>query len=75
MHASTADMSLNTVIERDLATGLLVGSVPGIPGIRTQGKTIEDVRTNLAKVIEPLQSENALEPESEFIATKAPAVA
>lgn len=58
-------MNLNAVIERDLATGLLVGSVPGIPGAHTQGATIEEVRTNLAEVIELLRAENALEPESD----------
>ena len=70
-----AGMNLNAVIERDLATGLLVGSVPGIPGAHTQGETIEEVRTNLAEVIKLLQSEDALEPESEFIATTALMVA
>ena len=70
-----AGMNLNAVIERDLATGLLVGSVPGIPGAHTQGETIEEVRANLAEVIELLQAENALEPESEFIATTALVVA
>lgn len=70
-----AGMNFNAVIERDLETGLLVGSVPGIPGAHTQGETIEEVRTNLAEVIELLQSENALEPESEFIATTALMVA
>ena len=68
-------MNLNAVIERDLATGLLVGSVPGIPGAHTQGETIEEVRANLAEVIELLRAENALEPESEFIATTALVVA
>lgn len=62
-------MNLNAVIERDLATGLLVGSVPGIAGAHTQGETIEEVRTNLIEVIELLRAEDALEPESEFIAT------
>lgn len=62
-------MNLNAVIERDLATGLLVGSVPGIAGAHTQGGTIEEVRTNLIEVIELLRAEDALEPESEFIAT------
>jgi predicted RNase H-like HicB family nuclease len=68
-------MNLNAVIERDLATGLLVGHVPGIPGAHTQGESIEEVRTNLAEVIELLQSEDAFEPESEFIATTALTVA
>ena len=62
-------MNFNAVIERDLETGLLVGSVPGIPGAHTQGETIEEVRDNLAEVIELLQAQNALNPESEFIAT------
>ena len=70
-----AGMNLNAIIERDLATGLLVGSVPGIPGAHTQGETIEEVRKNLAEVIELLRGENALEPESEFIATTALMVA
>ena len=64
-----AGMNLNAVIERDLATDLLVGSVPGIPGAHTQGDTIEEVRANLAEVITFLQAENALVPESELIAT------
>lgn len=64
-----AGMNFNAVIERDLETGLLVGSVPGIPGAHTQGETIEEVRANLAEVIELLQAEDALVPESEFIAT------
>lgn len=70
-----AGMNLNAVIERDLETGLLVGSVPGIPGAHTQGETMEEVRANLAEVIELLKQEGAMEPESEFIATMALAVA
>jgi predicted RNase H-like HicB family nuclease len=68
-------MIFNAVIERDLQTGMLVGSVPGIPGAHTQGVTIEEVRENLAEVIELLREEGALNPESEFIATTALAVA
>jgi hypothetical protein len=47
--------NFNAIIERDLVTGLLVGSVPGIPGAHTQGETIEEVRANLAEVIELLR--------------------
>lgn len=64
-----ADMNFHAVIERDLETGLLVGSIPGIPGAHTQGETFEEVRTSLAEVMELLQDEDALELESEFIAT------
>jgi predicted RNase H-like HicB family nuclease len=62
-------MILNVVIERDLRTGFLVGSVPGIPGAHTQGESVDEVRKNLAEVLELLRDEGALKPESEFIAT------
>lgn len=67
-------MILNAVIERDLQTGLLVGSVPGVPGAHTQGETVEEVRQNLLEVIALLRDEGALQPESEFIATTSLAV-
>ena len=67
-------MILNAVIERDLQTGLLVGSVPGVPGAHTQGETVEEVRQNLVEVIALLRDEGALQPESEFIATTSLAV-
>lgn len=67
-------MILNAVIERDLQTGLLVGSVPGVPGAHTQGETVEEVRQNLLEVIALLRDEGALQLESEFIATTSLAV-
>jgi predicted RNase H-like HicB family nuclease len=57
-----AGMNFNAVIERDLAIGLLVGSVPGTPGAHIQGETIEEVRANLAEVIFLLQSEGTMTP-------------
>ena len=68
-------MILNVVIERDIETGLLVGSVPGLPGAHTQGATVEEVRENMAEVIELLRDEGALRMESEFVATTALMVA
>jgi predicted RNase H-like HicB family nuclease len=68
-------MILNAVIERDLETGLLVGSIPGLPGAHTQGATLDEVRQNLAEVIELLRDEGALRIESEFVATTALTVA
>ncbi len=62
-------MILNAVIERDLKTGLLVGSVPGVPGAHTQGETVEEVRSNLLEVLALLREQGALHPESEFIGT------
>lgn len=64
-------MYLNAIIERDLSTGILVGSIPGILGAHTQGETIEEVQENLAEVVQLLQSEGAFIQESEFIATAA----
>ncbi len=61
--------TLNAVIERDLATGLLVGSIPGIPGAHTQGETLEEVQANLIEVLSLLQEQGADAAESEFVAT------
>lgn len=62
---------LNAIIERDLETGLLVGSVPGIPGAHTQGRSVEEVRDHLKEVLELLKDEGVLRPESEFVGTTA----
>ena len=45
-------MKLSAVIERDLATGLAVRSVPGIPVAYSQDETIDEVQTNLVKIVE-----------------------
>jgi len=67
-------MIVNAVIERDLQTGLLVGSIPGVPGAHTQGDTIEEVCKNLEEVIALLREDDAFHPESEFVATTALAI-
>ena len=59
---------LTGIIERDLVTGVLVGSVPGLPGAHTQGSTIREVRENLEDVLRVLVENGALQHESEFIA-------
>lgn len=38
-------------IERDPNTGLLVGRVPGVSGVHTQGETIEELCANLTEVL------------------------
>jgi hypothetical protein len=48
-------------IERDPVTGLLVGSVPGVPGAHTQGETAEEVQRNLVEVIEELDDQTRAE--------------
>lgn len=67
--------TINAVIERDLATGLLVGSIPGIPGAHTQGETLEEVQANLLEVLSLLHEQGADVAESEFVATAALKVA
>lgn len=54
--------SLPIEIERDPETGLLVGSVPGVPGAHTQGATVEEIRSNLAEVVDLLREEGVLPP-------------
>ncbi len=46
------------VIEYDEESKLYVGTVPGVPGAHTQGATLNELRTNLAEVIELVLDEN-----------------
>jgi predicted RNase H-like HicB family nuclease len=62
-------MNYTAIVERDKATGLLLGSVPGIPGAHTSGETVEEVRSNLKEVLGLLKEQGAVTSESEFIAT------
>lgn len=60
--AGASMASLPIEIEHDPETGSLVGSVPGVPGAHTQGATVEEVRSNLAEVVELLREEDVLPP-------------
>ncbi len=62
-------MIYTAVIERDSATGLLVGSVPGVPGAHTSGESVEEVRCNLEEVIALLKEQGALTQEAVFVGT------
>lgn len=62
--------SFTAVIERDSATGLYVGWVPGIAGAHSQGATMDELDANLQEVIAMLAEDGAIEPESEFIGTR-----
>ena len=44
--------SFTAYIERDPETNLLVAFVPGLPGAHTQAESLDELRTNLAEVIE-----------------------
>lgn len=55
------------VIERDSATGLYVGWVPGIAGAHSQGATLDELDANLCEVMAMLAEDGAIDPQSEFI--------
>ena len=55
----------NAVIERDGQTGMYVGYVPGWPGAHSQGKTIDELKTNLEEVVAMLLEDG--EPKLDFV--------
>ena len=55
------------VVERDRATGDLVGYVPGWPGAHTHGADIEELQQNLGEVLEMLLEDGEPVLESEFV--------
>ena len=62
------------VIERDPATGLLVGYVPGFPGAHSQAQTLDELNRNLQEVIEMLLEDGEPQLEGEFVGTQTVAV-
>lgn len=58
------------VVERDPATGLLVGYIPGFPGAHSQAETLDELRANLQEVVEMLLEDGAPRIESEFVGTQ-----
>ena len=62
--------TFQAVIERDLATGLLVGYVPGFPGAHTQAETLDELRKNLSEVIAMLLEDGEPLLETEFVGTQ-----
>jgi predicted RNase H-like HicB family nuclease len=63
------------VIERDPATGLFVGFVPGFAGAHSQGATLDELNANLREVISMLLEDGEPVLESEFIGVQNVAVA
>jgi predicted RNase H-like HicB family nuclease len=51
-------------VEFDPETDLYVAVVPGIPGARTEGATLDELRENLREVLELCQEEGALPDET-----------
>ena len=62
--------TFTAVVERDAATGLLVGYVPGLPGAHTQAETLDELRANLQEVLALVLESGEPQFESEFIGTQ-----
>jgi predicted RNase H-like HicB family nuclease len=62
--------NFQAVIERDCATGLLVGYVPGFPGAHSQGETLDELRDNLREVIAMLLEDGEPVLNAEFVGTQ-----
>ena len=58
------------VVERCPDTGLYVGYVPGFPGAHSQGASLDDLRRNLAEVLNMLLEDGDPALEAEFMGTQ-----
>ena len=67
--------TFTAVVERDPATGLLVGYVPVFPGAHSQAETLDELNANLREVIAMLLEDGEPKLESEFLGTQNVAVA
>lgn len=65
----------SAVIERDSATGLYVGFVPGFQGAHSQGATLDELQQNLQEVIAMLLEDGEPQLESHFVEVQNVAVA
>jgi len=67
--------TFTAIVERDSATGLLVGHIPGFPGAHSQGETFEELQENLAEVVGMLLEDGDPLMEAEFVGTQLISVA
>jgi predicted RNase H-like HicB family nuclease len=67
--------TFTAVIERDAATGVFVGYIPGFPGAHSQGATVDELRQNLEEVVAMLLEDGEPTLEVEFIGTQTVKVA
>jgi predicted RNase H-like HicB family nuclease len=58
------------VIERDQATGLYVGYVPGWAGAHSQGESLDELRANLHEVMQMLLEDGEPALSAEFVGTQ-----
>jgi len=67
--------TFTAVNERDPATGLLVGYVPGFRGAHSQAATLDELNANLTEVITMLLEDGEPHLDAEFLGTQSVAVA
>jgi predicted RNase H-like HicB family nuclease len=58
------------IIERCPDTGLYVGYIPGFKGAHSQGKTLDELNSNLKEVIGMLLEDGEPHLEAEFVGLK-----
>lgn len=61
--------TVTAIVERDLATGILVASLPGLPGAHSQGDSLEEAWFNLQELLDELAECGPVKTESMFVAT------
>ena len=62
--------TFTAVVERDPATGLLVGYVPGFPGAHSQAASLDELNANLREVVSMLLEDGEPRLEAEFVGTQ-----
>ncbi len=62
--------TFTAVVERDQATGLFVGYIPGWPGAHTQGESLDELHANLREVVDMLLEDGDPVLETEFVGTQ-----
>ena len=67
--------TFTAVIERDAATGLFVGYIPGFAGAHSQGATVDELHQNLKEVVAMRLEDGEPTLEVEFVGTRTVKVA
>ena len=62
--------TFTAVVERDQATGLFVGYIPGWPGAHTQSESLDELHANLREVVDMLLEDGDPVLETEFVGTQ-----
>ena len=62
--------TFTAVVERDQATGLFVGYIPGWPGAHTQGESLDELHAKLREVVDMLVEDGDPVLETEFVGTQ-----